>query len=99
MSANLTIWQAAIWITLFFVSLSLILQFISNKQEKEKSRKISELIGHNKDLSAMIVNLQDRITSLNADLISLTKENKKLKEEIETLNIRVNKLQSQMTKS
>lgn len=94
---NTTIWQAAIWITLFFVILSVFLQYLANRASNQEANQMDKLIAQNKKLSDNILELHNQISNLNKDLERLTRENQILKQEVRSLHDRVNSLQIQMT--
>lgn len=94
---NTAIWQMAIWITLFFVILSVFLQYLAKKTSHLGATRMNRLIAQNKKLSDNIIELHAQISNLNKDLERLTKENEILKQEVRALHDRVNNLQIQMT--
>lgn len=94
---NTAIWQMASWITLFFVILSVILQYLANRSSHQDAGRMDDLIAQNKKLSDIILDLHTRISNLNKDLERLTRENEILKQEVRALHDRVNNLQIQMT--
>jgi len=93
---NSSIWQAATWITLFFVILSVFFQYLVGRTIHQDAVRMDKLIVQNKRLSDIIVELHSQISNLNKDLERLTRENEILKQEVRALHDRVNKLQIQM---
>lgn len=93
---NTTIWQAAIWITLFFVILSVFLQYLAKGASQQEANRMNKLIAQNKKLSDNLLELHNQISNLNRDLERLTRENQILKQEVRALHDRVNNLQIQM---
>lgn len=90
------IWQMASWITLFFVILSVILQYLAKRSTHQDAERMDDLIAQNKRLSDIILDLHTQISNLNKDLERLTRENEILKQEVRALHDRVNNLQIQM---
>ena len=93
---NTTIWQAAIWITLFFVILSVFLQYLAKGASQQEANRMNKLIAQNKKLSDNLLELHNQISNLNRDLERLTRENQILKQAVRALHDRVNNLQIQI---
>lgn len=88
---DITIWQAAIWVILFFSIISVSLQIFS-KNESDSFR-MSELIIQNKRILDNIFRLHEQLFSFNNELKKLAKENKVLRLEIRKLYEKINEFQ------
>lgn len=87
------VWQMAIWLTLFFVLLSIGLQYLLKRNDQ---KNVDRILEENKHLSSDIAKLHDKLASLNDELVRLYSENKILSDEVEKLNTRVNMLQTKV---
>lgn len=87
-------WELAIWTTLFFVVMVLILQYISQRKSTTHITKMRMLIQQNKRLSENIETLYQQIGVLNQELGRLTAENIILRSSVRELQNRVGCIQT-----